>query len=110
MPRLSAKKSNLKYNSIRNTTLSIRIDTDIEQLLEQALELSHQDRAALVKFLIDSLHPEKEIKSEVAWSNELKERKKHLAEHQGGQQRNQISDQKIVVGNPAVRLKTGPDF
>jgi tRNA A37 N6-isopentenylltransferase MiaA len=43
-----------------------------EKIKKQALELSDQERAELAHMLIDSLHPEKEFKSEEAWSEELK--------------------------------------
>jgi len=45
-----------------------------EKIRKQALKLSSQDRAELAHMLIDSLHPEKEFKSEEAWSDELKKR------------------------------------
>jgi putative addiction module component (TIGR02574 family) len=45
-----------------------------EKIKKQALELSARERAELAHFLIDSLHPEPEFKSEEAWSEELKRR------------------------------------
>lgn len=45
-----------------------------EKIKKQALELSDQERAELAHMLIDSLHPEKELESEEAWSEELKKR------------------------------------
>lgn len=45
-----------------------------EKIREQALKLSSQERAELAQVLIDSLDPGKEIESEDAWSEELKNR------------------------------------
>lgn len=45
-----------------------------EKIKQQALRLSNQERAELAHMLIDSLHPENEVKSEDAWSEELKNR------------------------------------
>ena len=45
-----------------------------EKIKKQALELSDQERAELAHMLIDSLHPEKELESEEAWSEEIKKR------------------------------------
>lgn len=51
------------------------------KIREQALKLTSQERAELAHALIDSLHPEKEIGSEEAWSNELKKR---IDQHEQG--------------------------
>lgn len=45
-----------------------------DRIRKQALKLSSQQRAELAHILIDSLHPEIELKSEDAWSEELKKR------------------------------------
>lgn len=45
-----------------------------EKFKKQALQLTQQERAELAHLLIDSLHPEIEIDSEEAWSEELLKR------------------------------------
>lgn len=45
-----------------------------EKIKKQVFDLSKKERAELARELIDSLQPEKKIKSEKEWSNELQRR------------------------------------
>ena len=52
--------------------------TDAKELLDQALELTEEERAALAGWLIESLEEEAEEGVEAAWRQEIERRVKEL--------------------------------
>ena len=54
------------------------MSTDAKELLDQALELSEEERAALAGWLIESLEEEAEEGVEAAWRGEIERRVKEL--------------------------------
>ena len=54
------------------------MSTDAKELLDRALELTEEERAALAGWLIESLEEEAEEGVEAAWRQEIERRVKEL--------------------------------